>query len=184
MRRIKKNGSPFAEQGTTVQRISLSVKTANQQPSGFSSLECVMVLLILGVLLGVGWPLFNTRNPWQQSQWLATQLTTAIHYARMEAVTRGELLQLIPDVHDTQMRLKLVRHEKTKQSSQILHEWDWDTAPCEVQWYGFQKQGVLFSPDVYHVAANGYFLIHHGTKKMIKLVVNRWGKVHLEEIKS
>lgn len=159
-------------------------KNARVSDGGFSSLECVIVLFILGVLISVTWPLFNTRNPWQQSQWLADQLTMAIHYARIEAVARGELLCLESEVHDAHLRLKLVSNSDNASQPKVLHQWDWDTASCQVQWHGFHQQGVLLSPDAYHVAANGYFLIHHGTEKMIKLVVNRWGKVHLERLRG
>ena len=63
---------------------------------GFTMIELMVTLVVLGVLVGVGIPSFNTIMVNSRTSGLANDLTSAINLARSEAVKRAEQVTVVP----------------------------------------------------------------------------------------
>lgn len=63
---------------------------------GFTMIELMVTLVVLGILLGVGIPSFNTIMLNSRTSGLANDLTSAINLARSEAVKRSAQVTVCP----------------------------------------------------------------------------------------
>jgi len=63
---------------------------------GFTMIELMVTLVVLGILLGVGIPSFNTIMLNSRTSGLANDLTSAINLARSEAVKRAAPVSVCP----------------------------------------------------------------------------------------
>ena len=63
---------------------------------GFTMIELMVTLVVLGILVGVGIPSFNTIMVNSRTSGLANDLTSAINLARSEAVKRAEQVTVCP----------------------------------------------------------------------------------------
>lgn len=64
--------------------------------SGFSIVEAMVILLIVGILLGVGIPSFHAMLQNQRLTTAANALLMAVHLTRSEAIHRGRRVDLVP----------------------------------------------------------------------------------------
>lgn len=63
---------------------------------GFTMIELMVTLVLLGILVGVGIPSFNVIMVNSRTSGLANDLTSAINLARSEAVKRAEQVTVCP----------------------------------------------------------------------------------------
>lgn len=68
---------------------------------GFTMIELMVTLVVLGILLGVGIPSFNVILLNSRTSGLANDLTSAINVARSEAVKRAEQVTVCPSQNGT-----------------------------------------------------------------------------------
>ena len=68
---------------------------------GFTLIELMVTLAVLGVLLAVGVPSFADLIRNNRSQAAANELVSALNAARVEAVKRGKRVSLCPSVNGT-----------------------------------------------------------------------------------
>lgn len=153
---------------------------------GFSLLELLVVLMILGIVSGYGLSFLPSLFNKNQHEVIADEIKQAIHFAKIEALTRDRVLTLSPISEDadwsTGMRLfedNQMHHDTPK--SMVVREWRWRRGSIKVTWQGFESKDYLrFTPDLLSRSANGCFLIQDGRNQQIKLVVNRLARVRQE----
>lgn len=70
-------------------------------PGGFTLLETLVVLAILGLMAAIGFPQIDKAFRLQGARETATRVERALHAARASAVQRGEPVRLVvaPDGH-------------------------------------------------------------------------------------
>jgi Tfp pilus assembly protein FimT len=156
---------------------------------GVSLFEVLLVLLCGMIVVAFGLPLTTHWYQQQQVAVMVSDIQQALHQAATEAMTRGEIMRLMPCSHcrswSQGMMLIAERDVNHPHATESRYEWRWPTATCTVSWHGFISNDFLrFSPDLDHAALNGYFLIQSDQQNEIKLVVNRLGNVRIETLTS
>lgn len=76
-------------------------KHSYRRSHGFTMIELMVTLVVLGVLLGVGIPSFNIIMVNSRTSALANDVTSAINLARSEAVKRAEQVTVCPSDDET-----------------------------------------------------------------------------------
>ncbi len=71
-------------------RLSSNIKISGRNSSGFTLLELMVAIAILGILLGMGIPSYNAMTESSQLRAVSHNLTTATQLARSEAISRRE----------------------------------------------------------------------------------------------
>lgn len=124
-----------------------------------------------------GAPITSRLYQKNQIQVIENDIKSAIRFAKVHALTTGNHMYLTPlpnAAHWSSGMQLYVNNEPP----QIIQEWHWQHPAIHVTWHGFQSnQYLLFSPEVSRNAVNGYFVIKANGSHMIKLMVNRMGRV-------
>ena len=69
--------------------LPISLQNPKSQHRGFTLIELIVTLSVLGILLTIGVPMLRPLMRGTNLRSAANRLTTALNYARSEAVTRG-----------------------------------------------------------------------------------------------
>ena len=163
--------SPFS-------RLREKVPTGRMRASshGFTWIECLLTLSIFSILLWFSIPFATSLYQKNQMQVIQDDIKSAIRFAKMRALMDGknEVLMPLSSSHDWSRGMQL-RVDKT---TQTLFEWHWPSSSIHVSWHGFLSNHFLyFSADINQSATNGYFLIQSPQQPVIKLIINRLGRV-------
>ena len=68
--------------------------TVSRRSAGFTLIELMMVLTILGIVMAIGVPSFSTMIKNNRLASVSNDVAGALHYARAEAVRRGRPVQI------------------------------------------------------------------------------------------
>ena len=162
----------------------LVISRRRGNPDGFSFIELVTVLSILGLLCLFGISYIASWYRSNQLQKTADEIKHAIHFAKIKARTMGHTVILKPlsENNDWSLGMRLFVDNKTheyRSNSVLLAEWHWYNPRIQVSWKGFESTAYLrFSRSLVDRAVNGHFTIYSSTQKhQIQLVVNRLARV-------
>ena len=153
--------------------------------SGLSLFELLVVLMLLSLLFAFGLPLTTQWYQNQLSRVMQKDIEQAIEYGKQESLILGEPLRLVP-LHDNDwssgMALFKERDVPRSQQYAALYTWQWRSTTWHVVWHGFLSDSYLrFTPDLRQLALNGYFLIKNEKRPGIKMMLNRVGRVRVND---
>jgi type II secretion system protein H len=152
---------------------------------GFTLVELLVVLSIMGLLLCCALPRFRAADASQNLTRVVNDLTHVIQFARYQSLLQGETLVLQPlDAQNNWshgMRLVVREGSSTPpRVKKVLHEWHWNHRNMQLSWHGFQSRNYLImDADLNRLAMNGHFLWNDGMGLLKKIEVNRFGRVHV-----
>ncbi|MBA2656161.1 MAG: GspH/FimT family pseudopilin [Tatlockia sp.] len=157
---------------------------------GLSLLELVTSLVIFGILFFLSLPLTVSIFQRNHLEVVKDQLAVAIHYARSKAMMQGEALILtaLPNAGDWSSGMYLltdnVKHQYNEKS-QLIHSWQWEHKEIKVTWQGLQSNNyIVFSPDLNHSASSGHFIIQNQEGQILKLTLNRLGRIREQTVRK
>lgn len=153
----------------------------NSCSKGLTLIEVLLSLILMATVFFFAIPLSSALYQKNQIEVRVHDIEGAIRLAKTEALMRGESLMLMPcSGEHWSSGIRVVAYH-TDHEPEVIYEWPWPASRVVVHWNGFQsKQYLLFSADVSHHAANGYFLITSPQSHSVKLVINRLGRVRHE----
>jgi Tfp pilus assembly protein FimT len=128
-------------------------------------------------------PFLSSLYQKNQLQVRQDEIKASIQFAKIQAQIRHKNLLLAPigGKNDWSAGMRLfvdnAQHRYTP-NAQVLHEWHWKASNISISWHGFQSDHyLLFAAENSKNAINGYFLIQINSELVIKLIVNRLGRV-------
>lgn len=129
-------------------------------------------------------PFVSSLYQKNQLQVRQDDIKASIQFAKIQAQVRHQNLLLAPIAgnHDWSAGMRLfvdnAQHRYTAKED-VLQEWHWKKASAIfISWHGFQSDHyLLFNAENSKNVINGYFLIQINSKLVIKLIVNRLGRV-------
>ena len=142
--------------------------------AGFIWVELLMSLSLFALLLLMGIPYTTHLFQKNKVQVIEDEIKSAIRFSRLRALSEGQDLVLMPmsASNDWSSGIQLVN------SGDRIFEWHWASPGIRVIWHGFQSNHFLrFAADVSQYATNGSFFIQSPSQPVVKLVVNRLGRV-------
>jgi prepilin-type N-terminal cleavage/methylation domain-containing protein len=148
---------------------------------GFTLLELLFGLAICSILLFIGfssWIHFKQRN---EQDLLVNEIITAIHYAKIQAISYGRPLRLSskkPNA-DWSSGMNLSLADVDINTEQLLHQWSWKDNNWNVEWVGVKGlNNIIITNTASNAMSNGRFILHnkHSDEKII-LILNRLGRV-------
>jgi prepilin-type N-terminal cleavage/methylation domain-containing protein len=152
---------------------------------GFSLLELLMTLVLLGILYGFSFIDLSFLQRKNQLDAKADELKQIIHFAKIEALATSKTLTLAAISPDEgwSMGARLFvdnpAHQYT-QGTTLIREFRWSPRGVTIQWNGFEsKQYLRFSPVLHEGSLNGKFILQDFKKNTIQLVINRLGRVRV-----
>lgn len=152
--------------------------------SGISLIELLIYLTIVGMLFCLTTPFAPSFYKKNELQVIVDEIKSAIRYAKLQAIIRGECLILThrsgTSDWSSGMALYVEKLSSRKQPvrESLLYEWRWQAVGSHVAWNGFQSKDYLrFGPDLNQSVVNGTFLIDVDSQHPIRLIVNRLGRV-------
>jgi len=154
---------------------------------GFTLIELLISLALLGVVLLFTVSLTGSFESKSRVQVIADDVSRAIHYARTEALLRGESLILTRSSNGSSWSegMMLSVDDGTHHyapGAKILHEWHWTSKGITILWHGFNSEKyLLFSSELGKNTTNGHFEITSSFHQKICLIVNRWGRVRVSQ---
>lgn len=152
---------------------------------GITFIECIIVLslmVILSVFSISSWTSMRQNN---ERDVLINEIKTAIHYAKIQALNRGQpvvLLSLDKEQQDWSLGMLLT----LKKTQEILYQWRWHHHYWLVQWIGAQNtKAVVISDSPRHAMSNGKFILTNArTQERTMLVLNRLGRIDVQVVSS
>ncbi len=150
---------------------------------GFSLIELLVGLVILGILFLFSLPLGLAIIQKNQLEVVKNEISSAIHYAKTASVLRGVPLVLapLPQTNNWSAGMLLFIDNEThqfKDKSELIHEWHWKHPGIQISWQGLYTQNyLLFTPSLQTRALSGHFNIANKEGKTIKLILNRLGRI-------
>ena len=155
--------------------------------AGFTLIELLVSMAVVAIVICYSFsfaPLLHKKN---QLQVVTDEVKSAIQFAKTQALLTGDILALtrLPEASDwSEGMLLFVDNTKHQyaQDVKLLHEWHWNSSEIHVKWQGFQsKDYLLFAPDISSSTVNGYFIIKNSLQHQVRLIVNRLGRVKVED---
>ena len=155
----------------------------HQYERGFSLIELITALIIFAILCAYSMSFMPSLHQKNQLQVMADEIQQAIHFAKIEALTKAHTVTLTPlsEQEDWSFGMLLFVDNKTHSYSpgiSLIREWHWHSPGVHVTWKGFESTRYLrFSPDLMSRGCSGHFVVADNALNQIKLVVNRLGRV-------
>lgn len=113
-----------------------------------------------------------------EKQRLVDELKTAMHYAKIQAISRGYSVSLVPiDPNLSWTKgMQLVRLHKKLNQIEVLYQWSWHYSNWNIDWKGVLSQQIKFSPNPLNALSNGRWrIMNRYSKERFELVLNRIG---------
>ncbi len=91
----------------------------HEEPNGFTLLELVLVLVLMGLIAGLTLPFVVSTLDRIKLQSEVRQVTSALQFARSEAISKKTLFTFNVDIENNQYWLAIPKHEEVTQSKQL-----------------------------------------------------------------
>ena len=148
---------------------------------GFTLIELLIGMSCLAILTCLSITFAGYIYQKNRLEVTTDELKHIIHYAKIQAQARQTSLVLAPLAKPDWSKGAILFVDNSKHalnsSSELLHQWHWNSPAIKINWNGFQsKQYLIFSPDLRYSAINGFFQLKANSQQQ-KLIVNRVGRV-------
>jgi len=150
---------------------------------GLGLVELLVGLMILSILFFFCMPLGQRLYQNNQLELIKDEITAVVNYAKTMAILNELPLALtpLPGARDWSAGMLLFidnKEHQYKNKRQLIHQWQWKNQGIRVSWRGFNStQHLIFARDLRHSALSGHFIIEGVQGKMIKLTLNRLGRM-------
>lgn len=146
--------------------------------AGFTLMEFIIALAILTAFMAIGAPKLLSHLNNQKLKWRSKELKNIVQYARLQALSLGQRVELKPLSSDTWSEgIGLYTFpEKNTTTAKLIRQWQWSGKIINVTWKGFLEKSLIFSPELHNNALNGRFDIS-SNEKHYQLIINRLGRV-------
>lgn len=149
---------------------------------GFSFLELLCCLILLGILLVASFPFSGSLLPRNQLEVLSNDVSNILRYARNKALFQEKNLVLspLPYTSDWSKGMILFVDNEThryRPKDIIIQRWDWNYPNISITWHGFQSEHyIIFPKDLKRAGMNGRFILSNNQGRK-ELVINRIGRI-------
>lgn len=154
--------------------------------NGYSLLELLTCLGILSLLFIIGsgfYSQFIKRNVLDER---VSTLVNAIKFSQNQAILSGNKLMLSPISHSNGWQkgmILMAANEENKPLSEIniLRKWQWHNDKyINMSWQGLHSDVLLFSNDINSASLSGSFILSQDQQIKRKIVINRIGRIRVE----
>jgi|HubBroStandDraft_6_1064221.scaffolds.fasta_scaffold612956_2 Tfp pilus assembly protein FimT len=152
--------------------------------NGFTLIEVLITLIFFaGIsLLGVISASFlKYRN---EGRLLVDEIKTAIQYAKIQAITRGNPVYLSPldKSLNWSKGVKLIQYNRKKNKEDLLYQWEWHHPRWSITWTGVNSlDKIMLSNSPVRAISNGKFIAFNSyTKEGLEIILNRLGRVKIK----
>ena len=164
------------------------MKEKKTKTSGFTFVELLVTLLIVGVLLVVAIPITQDILLKKNVKSRAETLASALQYANDESAALKQTLTLAPKNGNWSSGLVLfldTNHDHQRNSTEsLIYEWKWPSNNILISWSGIYADYLLFAPNQDNSDLAGTFSICPLNSRYVateNVVMNRLGRVRVEE---
>ena len=129
---------------------------------GFTLIEVLIALICFAGLSLFGVISASFLKYKHERQIIVDEIQTAIHYAKIQAVTRGNPVYLIPfDQTDNWSKgMKLIQYNSKKNTIDLLYQWEWHHPRWSITWNGVSSLNkIILSNNPGSAISNGKFVI-------------------------
>ncbi len=150
---------------------------------GLTLLELLASLLIISILCMFCVPLGLSVYENNQLQVVGDEISTAIRFARNMALLHQLPLALTPLNQSNDWSEGMVlfvdnKKHRLTEHDKLIQQWNWQRRGVKVSWQGFQTNDyLLFPTELHHAALSGHFDLQNREGRVVKLVINRLGRV-------
>lgn len=152
--------------------------------NGFTLLESLITLIVVIGLITLGIASYSYIVRKNEQQTIVDELRTAVQYAKLQAVIRGETISLGPlnSSFNWANGLKLTSWNKRTQTNELLYQWQWRHVRWSLTWQGARSlKRVTFSNNPANAISNGHFTLENlDTHQQVVIILNRLGRIKTE----
>lgn len=151
----------------------------NNRIKGFTLIELVCTMLILSILVVLA--ISSSSNLLQKNdkQTLIDQISTAVQYARIQALNSSKPVYLTPLDSSLNWSQGMALMQNPK-NPDLLYQWQWHHPQWLVSWSGIHSDKIVLSNNPLTAMSNGRFdLYNYWTKEHVYLVINRLGRLKI-----
>ena len=148
---------------------------------GFTLLELLITVSLFSILMMLGsfsWIHLKQNN---ELTLLVDEIKNVVHYAKIQALSRGHSLLLSPADHSLNWSNGFVLNQVDKQSKkeELLYQWKWSHYNWSIEWFGANgTKNIIFSDNAAGAMSNGRFVLtNNHTRARVVLVLNRLGRI-------
>lgn len=150
---------------------------------GFTLVELLISLVIFIGLSTLGIASYSYIVRKNEQQTIVDELRTAVQYAKIQAVIRGETISLGPSDSSFNWAngLQLTTWNKKTQTRELLYQWQWHHLRWSLTWNGVRSLNrVIFSNNPANAISNGHFTLENfDTHQQLVIILNRLGRIKL-----
>jgi len=154
---------------------------------GFTIIEVLTTVVIISGLFFILMPLgqsFFSKNLLEKR---VNSISKAIKFARNKAVLDGKNI-VLSGINDKdgwlsgmQMFIDNTGNYHFEPGDEMIRKWQWEQRIIKVSWHGFSSDNyLLFSNKLKKSVLNGYFSLSQNNKVKSKIILNRLGRLRIE----
>jgi prepilin-type N-terminal cleavage/methylation domain-containing protein len=148
---------------------------------GFTLIEVLFVVMMIAVLSLIVVTSASFMIHKNERQTLVEEIRTAIQYARMQAISLGHPVSLIP--LDTELNwskgMMLTQNNSKTNKTDTLYQWQWHHPHWSITWSGVNSPNkITLSNNPINAISNGTFVLFDTyTKERVAIILNRLGRI-------
>lgn len=143
--------------------------------NGFTLIEWLICFAVCSILVCISFASWIQLRQKNEQQLLIAEIKTAIHYAKLQAMSHGSSLMLSPQASNQDWSKGI----KVMKGHQLMHQWNWQNSNWDLRWQGAGGTNhIMISGSVSHAISNGRFILtNKNTQEQVILVLNRIGRI-------
>ena len=153
---------------------------------GFTLLELLVILVLISGLALYCLTSFSGFTRKNEQQIILDEITAAVQYAKMQALTLGHPVYLTPlDPSLNWSRGIVLTHFNIKSNKmEPLYQWQWNYHNWNVNWFGIHlSKKITVSNNPVNAISNGKFIIANASSgERVTIILNRLGR--MKSVKS
>lgn len=147
----------------------------HRKAQGFNLLELLIVLVMFSILALVSAHGLSSLSQKKEKEYLIAELKSIVQYSKAAALNQEGVLLLSP-LNTWSKGVML-----TNSAHEMLHQWQWNMHYWTVTWRA-ERREIAFANHPSNAMSNGRFILkNRHNNKEITLILNRMGRVRLEE---
>ena len=151
--------------------------------NGFTLVETLIILIMISILTLISVTSASFLIHKNERQTIVDEIRTAIQYAKMQAISLGHPVSLMPlDVELNWSKGMILTQQNNKtNTTAILYQWQWHHPRWNITWSGINSPNkITLSNNPISAISNGTFVLFDSyTKERVVLILNRLGRVKI-----